>query len=131
ISPTFSLIRSETSCLPLRMSSRASITQFGHKESVTLGQPRVGLVFCQDFKSGLSDHLGVNDGLGLYLLTTWMALKRPPATMVSPRSAYLIAFIYFIKAPFWGAQLRLMTSQRPCQHNQCIYLLQTRGLKNR
>jgi hypothetical protein len=81
------------SCLPLRMFSRASITQFGHNESVTLGQPSVGFVFCQDFSSGLSDHFGVKDGLGLYLLTTWMALNRPPATIVSPRSACLIAFI--------------------------------------
>src|ERR1041385_5263787 len=62
ISPTFSLIRTLTSCLPLRMDSRASITQFGHSESVVRGQPRVGLLFCQDFSSGLSDHFGVNDG---------------------------------------------------------------------
>src|SRR5690349_14998098 len=69
ISPTFSLIRSLTSLLPLMIASRASITQFGHSESVVLGQPRVGLLFCQDLSSGLSDHLGVNEGFGLYLLT--------------------------------------------------------------
>src|SRR5882672_3753241 len=69
ISPTFSLIRTLTSCLPLMIDSRASITQFGQSESVVRGQPNVGLLFCHDLSSGLSDHLGVNDGLGLYLLT--------------------------------------------------------------
>src|SRR5687768_9262252 len=69
ISPTFSLIKTLTSCLPLRIDSRASITQFGQRESVVRGHPSVGLLFCQDFSSGLSDHLGVKDGLGLYLFT--------------------------------------------------------------
>src|SRR5215510_5762684 len=89
ISPTFSLIRTVTSFLPLRISSRASITQFGQSESVVRGQPRVGLLFCHDFKSGLSDHFGVKEGFGLYLLTDWMALKIPPATKVNPLSACL------------------------------------------
>src|SRR3954469_13125085 len=69
ISPTFSLMSTETSLLPLKISSRASMTQFGHRESVVRGQPKVGLDFCHDFRSGLSDHFGVNDGLGLNLLT--------------------------------------------------------------
>src|SRR6266446_7016019 len=69
ISPTFSLIRTLTSCLPLRIDSLASITQLGQSESVVRGQPSVGLLFCQDFNKGLSDHFGVNEGLGLYLLT--------------------------------------------------------------
>src|SRR5215813_5620028 len=69
ISPTFSLIRTLTSFLPLRIASRASITQLGQSESVVRGHPSVGLLFCQDFKSGLSDHFGVKEGLGLYLLT--------------------------------------------------------------
>src|SRR4030095_15306428 len=69
ISPTFSLIRTLTSFFPLMIDSRASITQLGQRESVVRGQPRVGLVFCHDFSSGLSDHFGVNDGFGLYLLT--------------------------------------------------------------
>src|SRR6266487_3709075 len=67
ISPTFSLTKTLTSRLPLRISSLASITQLGQSESVVRGQPSVGLLFCQDFSSGLSDHLGVKDGLGLYL----------------------------------------------------------------
>ncbi len=45
--------------------SRASITQFGQSESVCRGKPSVGFDFCHDFKSGLSDHFGVNDGFGL------------------------------------------------------------------
>src|SRR5258705_6496045 len=69
ISPTFSLIRTLTSFLPLRIASRASITQLGQSESVVRGQPRVGLLFCQDFSNGLSDHFGVKDGFGLYLFT--------------------------------------------------------------
>src|SRR6266704_6883901 len=79
ISPTFSLMRSVTSRLPLKISSRASITHFGQSESVVRGQPSVGLVFCQDLRSGLSDHFGVNEGLGLYLLITWMESNKPPA----------------------------------------------------
>src|ERR1044071_3717787 len=69
ISPTFSLIKSLTSLLPLMIASRASITQFGQSESVVRGQPKVGLLFCQDFNRGLSDHFGVKEGLGLYLFT--------------------------------------------------------------
>src|ERR1043165_8562634 len=88
ISPTFSLIRTLTSFLPLMISSRASITQFGQSESVVRGQPKVGLLFCHDFSRGLSDHFGVKEGLGLYLLTDWIALKIPPAISVNPLSAY-------------------------------------------
>src|ERR1044072_987236 len=69
ISPTFSLMRTLTSFLPLMIASRASITQFGQRESVVRGQPSVGLLFCHDFKSGLSHHFGVKEGLGLYLFT--------------------------------------------------------------
>src|SRR6185503_395988 len=93
-SPTFSSSSTETSFLPLRISSRASITQFGQSESVVRGQPNVGFVFCHDFNKGLSDHFGVNEGLGLYLLTTWIELNNPPATIVRPRSACLISFIF-------------------------------------
>ena len=37
-------------------------------QGVQRGQPSVGLDFSQDFSSGLSDHLGVKEGLGLNLL---------------------------------------------------------------
>ena len=33
------------------------------------GKPSVGFVFCHDLRIGLSDHLGVNEGFGLYLFT--------------------------------------------------------------
>ena len=78
ISPTFSLIRSVQSFLPLMMASRASFTQSGHSESVVRGQPSVGLDFSQDFSSGLSDHFGVKDGFGLYLLKILDRVKRDP-----------------------------------------------------
>ena len=68
ISPTFSYIKSFQSLVPLMMDSRASLTQPGHSESVCRGQPSVGLDFSHDFSSGLSDHFGVKEGLGLYLL---------------------------------------------------------------
>src|SRR5688572_6730870 len=86
ISPTFSLISVATSRSPLMIDSRASITQFGQRLSVCRGKPSVGLVFCQDFKIGLSDHLGMNDGFGLNWLTDLMALNAPFATYVSPFS---------------------------------------------
>src|SRR2546430_4097989 len=68
ISPTFSFIRSRQSFWPWIMASRASLTQSGQSESVCRGHPSVGLVFSQDLRSGLSDHFGVKDGFGLYLL---------------------------------------------------------------
>src|SRR5579862_1246133 len=72
ISPTFSCTRSVQSFLPFRIRSRASLTQSGHSESVVRGQPSVGLDFSHDFSSGFSDHLGVKEGFGLYLLKNWM-----------------------------------------------------------
>src|SRR6202790_5664369 len=86
ISPTFSCIRSRQSFFPSKMASRASLTQPGHKESVCRGQPSVGLDFSHDFSSGLSDHLGVNDGLGLYLLKNWMLSKVTPAVLATTES---------------------------------------------
>src|SRR3990172_6883832 len=86
ISPTFSYIRSCQSFFPLIISSRASLTQPGQSESVCRGQPSVGLVFSHDFSSGLSDHLGVKEGLGLYLLKNCMVSKAKPAVMHNPAS---------------------------------------------
>src|SRR5262245_45842871 len=77
---------------------RASLTHLGQSESVTRGQPRVGLVFCQDFCRGLSDHLGMNDSLGLNWLKNWMALKAPLAMYDSPFSTYFIGLcMVFLK----------------------------------
>src|SRR5580704_3345395 len=81
ISPTFSWTRSVQSFLPFMMAPRASLTQSGQSESVVRGQPRVALDFSQDLSNGLSDHFGVKDGLGLYLLKNWMALYVTPAVL--------------------------------------------------
>src|SRR5215472_1618204 len=69
ISPTFSWTRSIQSFLPLRIAWRASFTQSGHNESVVRGQPSVGFDFSHDLRSGLSDHFGVNDGFGAFILS--------------------------------------------------------------
>src|SRR6266852_7385824 len=84
ISPTFSLIRSRQSFFPAMIASRASFTHAGHSESVCRGKPSVGLVFSQDFSSGLSDHFGVTEGFGLRLLKYWMVSTVIPAAL--PRS---------------------------------------------
>src|SRR5207302_1617611 len=65
ISPGLSSVRAESGFLPSRISWRISGTHFGHRESVVRGQPSWGLVFSQDLSSGLSDHLGLNEGFGL------------------------------------------------------------------
>src|ERR671917_182675 len=58
ISPTFSWTRIDGSMVgALRILLRASMTHFGHRESVVRGKPSGGFDFCQDFRSGLSDHL--------------------------------------------------------------------------
>src|SRR5580698_7638883 len=72
ISPTFSWTRSVQSLFPLMIRSRASRTQSGHRESVVRGQPSVGLDFSQLLSSGFSDHFGVKEGFGLYLLKNWI-----------------------------------------------------------
>src|SRR5260370_13959446 len=89
ISPTFSFIRSRQSFLPWMMASRASFTQSGQSESVCRGQPSVGLVFSQDFSSGLSDHFGVKDGMGLRLVKNWMVSKVIPAVLQTAQAIVL------------------------------------------
>src|SRR5215470_3164592 len=86
ISPTFSCIRSRQSFLPAMISLRASLTQPGQSESVCRGKPRVGLVFSQDFSSGLSDHCGVTEGFGLRSLKYWMVLNVTPAVLHNTQS---------------------------------------------
>src|SRR5579864_8817490 len=92
ISPTFSLIRSRQSFLPLMIASRASDTQPGQSESVCRGQPSVGLDFSHDFSSGLSDHFGVKFGFGLCLLKNWTVSKTTPAVLHATRSSAFHAF---------------------------------------
>src|SRR5215475_1775641 len=77
-----------------RILLRASMTHFGHSESVVRGKPSGGFDFCHDLSRGLSDHFGVNDSFGLYWLKNWIVLKRPPATVASAFSACLIGFIF-------------------------------------
>src|SRR6266849_10997218 len=86
ISPTFSLIKSRQSFLPAIIASRASFTQAGQRESVCRGKPSVGLVFSHDFSSGLSDHFGVKEGLGRYLLKSWIVSKVTPAALQTTAS---------------------------------------------
>ena len=65
ISPTFSFISTSCGSWPSRICCRISGTHFGHSESVVRGQPSGGFDFSYDLSSGLSDHFGVGDGLGL------------------------------------------------------------------
>src|SRR5579872_4633858 len=65
ISPRFSFLRISTGSFPSRIWLRISGMHLGHSESVSRGQPSFGFCFSQLFRSGLSDHFGVNDGFGL------------------------------------------------------------------
>src|SRR5260370_28931846 len=85
----FSLIRSRQSFLQAMIASRASFTHAGQSESVCRGKPSVGLVFSQDFSSGLSDHFGVTEGLGFRLLKYWKVSKVTPAALQSTQSNVL------------------------------------------
>src|SRR5712691_2350916 len=89
-------MRSLQSFLPLKISSRASLTQPGQSESVWRGQPSVGLVFSQDFSNGLSDHFGVKDGLGWYLLKNWIVSKTTPAVLHRSASRIFRTFMPFL-----------------------------------
>src|ERR1700674_3899206 len=86
ISPTFSPIKSRQSFLPAMMASRASFTQAGQSESVCRGKPSVGLVFSQDLSKGLSDHWGVTDGFGFFLLKCWTVSTVIPAALQPSQS---------------------------------------------
>src|SRR3981081_1925796 len=90
ISPTFSFRRMLTSFFPSRISCRASRTQVGQSESVSRGQPSGGFVFSYDLSSGLSDHVGVNDGRWVVLFSVLKTIHAPLAAIDRPFSAYLI-----------------------------------------
>src|SRR5256885_12681845 len=89
-SPTFSWRSVVQSSVPLKIFSRASLTHWGQRESVCRGQPRTGLVFCQDFRSGFSVHFGVNEGAGLNRLKYWIVSKTTPALYETAASTYFI-----------------------------------------
>src|SRR5215472_2685175 len=88
ISPTFSFSRTSCGNLPSTICCRISGTHLGHSESVERGHPSGGLVFSQDFSIGLSDHFGVNAGLGLMLFTFSKTAQAPFAAKVKAFSAY-------------------------------------------
>src|ERR1035437_8827909 len=60
----------------------------GHRESVTRGQPRGGLVFSEDFSSGFSDHFGVGDGFCLIRFRRSNTTHAPLAATVTAFSIY-------------------------------------------
>src|SRR5215475_11058329 len=90
ISPTFSFFRISTGSSPSTIFVRISGTHFGQRESVVRGQPSCGFCFSQDFSRGLSDHLGVNEGLGLIELKVLKTFHAAPAATVTAFSAYFM-----------------------------------------
>src|SRR5215208_4467501 len=89
ISPTFSLRRISRGSLPSTICWRISGTHLGQSESVVRGQPRGGLVFWKDLSRGLSDHLGVKEGLGLRRLRGSKRCQARLAAKARPFSRYL------------------------------------------
>src|SRR5438270_53143 len=90
ISPTFSFFRISTGTFPSRICCRASGTHLGQRESVSRGQPSGGFDFSQLLSRGLSDHLGVKDGLGLMELTLSKTNHAAFAVTETAFSTYLI-----------------------------------------
>src|SRR6266849_11035908 len=94
ISPTFSLFRISTGTLPSRICWRISGTHLGHSESVSRGQPSFGFCFSQLFRSGLSDHLGVNDG---FWLIEFSLSKTNHAAFAATATAFSTCLIGLVK----------------------------------
>src|SRR5688572_7404627 len=115
ISPTFSFSRTLTSFLPSRMSCRASRVQTGQSESVSRGQPSVGLVFSYDFSSGLSDQRGVNEGFCLIRLTVENTCQMPLAAIDIPFSTYLIGACIQSVSSQNAVRLKPDTTSRPAR----------------
>ena len=90
ISPTFSFIKTSCGRCPSRICCRISGTHLGQRESVVRGQPSGGLVFSYDLSSGLSDHLGVGEGLGLTRFIRSNTTHAPLAAVTTAFSTYLI-----------------------------------------
>src|ERR1035438_983315 len=95
ILPAFSFMRTSSGSLPSMISWRICGTHLGQSESVARGQPSGGLDFWYDFNSGLSDHLGVNEGFGLMLFNLSKTAHAPLAATVPAFSTYLIGFCLF------------------------------------
>src|ERR1700679_2300605 len=94
ISPTFSLRRISTGTFPSRILLRISGTHLGHSESVSRGQPSFGFCFSQLFRSGLSDHFGVNDAFRLMELNL---LKKNQAALAPRAMAFSTCLIGLVK----------------------------------
>src|ERR1700752_434218 len=90
ISPTFSFISTSCGRWPSRICWRISGTHFGHRESVERGHPRGGFDFSYDLSSGLSDHFGVGDALGLMRFKRSNTTQAPLAAVTTAFSTYLI-----------------------------------------
>lgn len=67
----------------------------------------MGFDFSQDFSSGLSDHFGVNEGLGLCLLKNWMVLNVTPAVLESIQSKDFQSWLLAV----FGIKSRLSRSE--------------------
>src|SRR5580700_569991 len=94
ISPTLSLRRISTGTFPSRICWRISGTHRGHNESVSRGQPSFGFCFSQLLSNGLSDHLGVKDGLGLI---EFSLLKTNQAALAATDTAFSTCLIGLVK----------------------------------
>src|ERR1700733_6789920 len=94
ISPAFSFLRMATGSSPLMILLRISGTHFGQSESVSRGQPSLGFCFSQLFRSGLSDHFGVNDALRLMELNL---LKKNQAALAPTAIAFSTCLIGLVK----------------------------------
>src|SRR5271155_1179516 len=104
ISPAFSFLRISTGSSPLMILLRMSGTHLGHRESVSRGQPSFGFCFSQLFRSGLSDHLGVNEALRLMELNL---SKKNQAALAARATAFSTCLIGLVKVRspgiVWGA----------------------------
>src|SRR5919112_1342600 len=74
ISPGCAFIRSSSGVAPEMTPSRTSLTQRGHRESVSRGKPSGGLVRSYDLRSGPGAHFGrIASPSGSRRLTDWKA----------------------------------------------------------
>src|SRR5580698_1360110 len=108
ISPAFSFLRISTGSSPLMILLRISGTHLGHSESVSRGQPSFGFCFSQLFSSGLSDHLGVKDGLRLMELNL---LKKNHAALAPTAMAFSTCLIGLVKVRSPGVDFGLRSAK--------------------
>src|SRR5436305_6552302 len=76
-------------------------THLGQSESVERGQPSGGLDFWYDFNKGLSDHFGVNEGLGLMLFNLSKTAHAPLAATVTAFSTYFTGLCIYASRKKW------------------------------